>query len=224
MTARRATLLETTQRQPEVPPSSGQRGVPYSSRQLWLQTQKEVSAPRMPEIHREPTLGPTSSDSGSFGVQIPPPHLFLPRMIPALPTVDGSGTPIYPLPPLVAPSAAYQFVASTSSRATTTKTTQLESEVQRLREQQAAQVAYNAAQAAYNAAQTTYAAEIHAIQQAQQRQMFQYMQDFTAAQLQGLSAPPMPTAIPLPQPPQPPQQHPQQPLEADINLDNLDFV
>ncbi len=101
--------------------------------------------------------------------------------------------------------------ASTSSRTTSTitKTTQLESEVQRLREQQAAQAAYNAAQAAY-------VAEIHAIQQAQQQQMFQYMQEFTAAQIHGLSPPPMP----LPQPPQPPQQPP----EADINLDDLDFV
>ncbi|KAL6199591.1 hypothetical protein ACLB2K_029375 [Fragaria x ananassa] len=47
--------------------------------------------------------------------------------------------------------------ASTSSRTTSTiiRTTQLESEVQRLREQQAAQAAYNATQAAY-------VAEIHA--------------------------------------------------------------
>ena len=72
--------------------------------------------------------------------------------------------------------------ASTSSRTTSTinRTTQLESEVQRLREQQAAHIA---SQAAYNAAQAAYVAEIHAIQQAQQQQMFQYMQDFTAAQL-----------------------------------------
>ncbi|KAL6193296.1 hypothetical protein ACLB2K_034380 [Fragaria x ananassa] len=103
---------------------------------------------------------------------------------------------------------------------TTTRMTQLESKVQRLREQQAAQAAYNASQAAYNAAQAAYVAEIHAIQQAQQQQMFQYMQDFTAAQLQGLPAPPMPTAILLPQPLQPPQLPP----EADINLDDLDFV
>ena len=99
--------------------------------------------------------------------------------------------------------------ASTSSRTTSTinRTTQLESEVQRLREQQAAQAAqaasqaaYIASQAAFNAAQTAYVAEIHAIQQAQQQQMFQYMQDFIDAQLQGLPPPPMP----LPQPPQPP--------------------
>ena len=74
-------------------------------------------------------------------------------------------------------------VASTSSRTTSTisRTTQLESEVQRLREQQAAQAAYIASQASFNAPQTAYAAEIHAIQQAQQQQMFQYMQDFTVA-------------------------------------------
>ena len=105
MTARRASLLETAQRQPEVPLSSRQAAVPRSPRPL-----TEVSAPRMPEIHRAPTPGPTSSDSGSSGVQMPPPHLFLPRMIPAIPVVDGSGTPIYPLPPPVAPSAAYRFV------------------------------------------------------------------------------------------------------------------
>ena len=111
---------------------------------------------------------------------------------------------------------------STSSRTTSTisRTTQLESEVQRLREQQAAQAAYNASQAAYNAVQAAYVAEIHAIQQAQQHQMFQYMQDFTAAQLQGLPAPPMPSPIPLPQPPQPPQQPP----EEDFNLDDIDFT
>ena len=102
MTARRASLLETA---PEVPVSSRQAAVPRSPRPL-----TEVSAPRMPEIHRAPTPGPTSSDSGSSGVQMPPPHLFLPRMIPALPVVDDSGTPIYPLPPPVAPSAAYRFV------------------------------------------------------------------------------------------------------------------
>lgn len=110
MTARRASLLETAQRQPEVPPSSRQRGFPHSSRQLFAQPQTEVSAPRMPEIHRAPTPAPTSSDSGSSGVQMPPPHLFLPQMIPAIPVVDDSGTPIYPLPPPVAPSAAYRFV------------------------------------------------------------------------------------------------------------------
>ena len=54
------------------------------------------------------------------------------------------------------------------------RTTQLESEVQRLREQQAAQAAYIASQAAFNAAQTAYAAEVQAIQQAQQQQLFQY--------------------------------------------------
>ncbi|KAL6126418.1 hypothetical protein ACLB2K_074467 [Fragaria x ananassa] len=104
---------------------------------------------------------------------------------------------------------------------------QLESEVQRLREQQAAQAAYNASQAAYiashaayNAAQTAYVAEIHAIQQAQQQQMFQYMQNFTAAQLQGLPPLPMPPPMPLPQPPQPPQQPP----EEDINLDDIEFM
>ncbi|KAL6219770.1 hypothetical protein ACLB2K_007529 [Fragaria x ananassa] len=110
MIARRASLLETMQRQPEVPLSSRQAAVPRSSRQLWPHTQTEVSAPRMPKIHRVPTPGPTSSNSGSSGVQMSPPHLFLPRMIPALPVVDGSGTPIYPLPPPVAPSAAYRFV------------------------------------------------------------------------------------------------------------------
>ena len=102
MTARRASLLETA---PEVPLSSRQAAVPRSPRPL-----TEVSAPRMPEIHRAPTPGPTSSDSGSSGVQMPPPHLFLPRMIPAIPVVDDSGTPIYPLPPPVAPSAAYRFL------------------------------------------------------------------------------------------------------------------
>ncbi len=110
MTARHASLLQTAQRQPEVPPSSRQRGFLYSARQLFAQPQTEVSAPRMPEIHRAPTPAPTSSDSGSSGVQMPPPHLFLPRMIPAIPVVDDSGTPIYPLPPPVAPSAAYRFV------------------------------------------------------------------------------------------------------------------
>ncbi|KAL6134636.1 hypothetical protein ACLB2K_066864 [Fragaria x ananassa] len=64
MTARRASLLETT---PEVPLSSRQAAVPRSPRPLWPQTQTEVSAPRMPEIHRAPTPGPTSSDSGSSG-------------------------------------------------------------------------------------------------------------------------------------------------------------
>ena len=116
MTARHASLLQTAQRQPEVPPSSRQPEVPpssrqwgflYSSRQLFAQPQTEVSAPRMPEIHRAPTPGPNASDGGSFGVQMSPPHLFLQRIIPALPAVDGSGTPIYPLPPPVAPSAAY---------------------------------------------------------------------------------------------------------------------
>ncbi|KAL6211634.1 hypothetical protein ACLB2K_016857 [Fragaria x ananassa] len=94
-------------------------------------------------------------------------------------------------------------------------------EVQRLREQQAAPAAYNASQAAYNAAQAAYVAEIHVIQQAQQQQqMFQYMQDFTAAQLQGLPPPPMPPPMSLPQSPQPPQQPP----EVDINLDDIDFL
>jgi len=102
MTARRASLLETA---PEVPVSSRQAAVPRSPRPL-----TEVSAPRMPEIHRAPTPGLTSSDRGSSGGPMPPPHLFLPRMKPALPVVDGSGTPIYPLPPPVAPSAAYRFV------------------------------------------------------------------------------------------------------------------
>ncbi|KAL6211633.1 hypothetical protein ACLB2K_016856 [Fragaria x ananassa] len=85
----------------------------------------------MPEIHLAPTPGPTSSDNGSSGVQMSPPHLFLPRMIPALPVVDGSGTPIYPLPPPMAPSAAYRFVpfdtplisARVSSSATETEST-----------------------------------------------------------------------------------------------------
>ena len=115
----------------------------------------------------------------------------------------------------------------TSTTSTINRTTQLESEVQRLREQQAAQAAqaasqaaYIASQAAFNAAQAAYVAEIHAIQQAQQQQMFQYMQEFTAAQIHGLPPPPMP----LPQPPQTPPQPPQQPPEADINLDDLDFV
>ena len=115
---------------------------------------------------------------------------------------------------------------STSSSTTSTinRTTQLELEVQRLREQQAAQAAsqaaYIASQAAFNAAQAAYVAEIHAIQQAQQQQMFQYMQDFTVAQLQGLLPPPIPPPMPLPQPPQPPQQSP----EADINLDDIEFL
>ena len=111
---------------------------------------------------------------------------------------------------------------STSSCTTSTinRTTQLESEVQRLREQQAAQVAYIASQAAFNAAQTAYAAEIQAIQQAQQQQMFQYMQDFANAQIQGLPPPPMPPPMTLPQPPQPPQQPP----EDDFNLDDIDFT
>ncbi|KAL6202854.1 hypothetical protein ACLB2K_026558 [Fragaria x ananassa] len=100
MTARRASLLETA---PEVPVSSRQAAVPRSPRPL-----TEVSAPRMPEIHRAPTPGPTSSDSGSSGVQMPPPHLFLPRMIPAIPVVDDSGTPIYPLPP--APLLLFLFL------------------------------------------------------------------------------------------------------------------
>ena len=121
----------------------------------------------------------------------------------------------------------FQRKAASTSRGTTSsiaRTTQLESEVQRLREQQAAQAAYNASQGAYNAsqaafnaAQTAYAAEVHAIQQAQQQQLFQYMHDFTAAQIQGLPPPPMP---PLPQPPQAPQQ----PLEEDFNLDDIDFT
>ena len=119
--------------------------------------------------------------------------------------------------------------ASTSSRTTSTinRTTQLESEVQRLREQQAAQAAqaasqaaYIASQAAFNAAQAAYVAEIHAIQQAQQQQLFQYMQDFATAQIQGLPPPPMPPPMTLPQPPQPPQQPP----EEDFNLDDIDFT
>ena len=59
---------------------------------------------------------------------------------------------------------------------TNSRTTQLESEVQRLREQQAAQAAqaalqaaYIASQTAFNAAQAAYVAELHAIQQAQQQ-------------------------------------------------------
>ena len=108
---------------------------------------------------------------------------------------------------------------STSSSTTSTinRTTQLESEVQRLREQQAAHIA---SQAAFNAAQAAYVAEIYAIQQAQHQQMLQYMQDFAAAQSQGLPPPPMPPPMTLPQPPQPPQQPP----EADINLDDIDFL
>jgi len=122
---------------------------------------------------------------------------------------------------------------STSSSTTSTinRTTQLESEVQRLREQQAAQAAQAASQAAsqqayiaslaaFNTAQAAYVAEIYAIQQAQQQQMLQYMQDFAAAQSQGLLPPPMPPPMTLPQPPQPPQQPP----EADINLDDIDFL
>ncbi|KAL6210105.1 hypothetical protein ACLB2K_021043 [Fragaria x ananassa] len=72
----------------------------------------------------------------------------------------------------------------------------------------------------FNAAQTAYGAEIHAIQQAQQQQMFQYMQDFAAAQIQGLPPPPMPPPMKLPQPPQPPQQPP----EEDFNLDDIEFT
>ncbi|KAL6195260.1 hypothetical protein ACLB2K_030880 [Fragaria x ananassa] len=72
------------------------------------------------------------------------------------------------------------------------RTTQLESEVQRLREQQAAQAASQAAYIAFNVAQAAYVVEIHAIQQAYQQQMFQYMQEFTAAQIHGLPPPPMP--------------------------------
>ena len=67
----------------------------------------------------------------------------------------------------------------TSTTSTINRTTQLESEVQRLREQQAAQAAQAASQqayiaslAAFNTAQAAYVAEIHAIQQAQQQQMF----------------------------------------------------
>ena len=102
--------------------------------------------------------------------------------------------------------------ASTSSR-----TTQLEAEVQMLREQQAAQTAYTAALQEYNAT-------VYATQQAQQQQMFQYMQDLMAAQQQGLPLPPMPTPILLPQPPQPPQP-PQKPHPgADIDLDDIDFI
>ena len=122
--------------------------------------------------------------------------------------------------------------ASTSSRTTSTinRTTQLESEVQRLREQQAAQAAraaeaasqqaYIASLAAFNTAQAAYVAEIYAIQQAQHQQMLQYMQDFAAAQSQGLPPPPMPPPMTLPQPPQPPQQPP----EDDFNLDDIDFT
>ena len=119
---------------------------------------------------------------------------------------------------------------STSSSTTSTinRTTQLESEVQRLREQQAAQAAsqaasqtaYIASLAVFNTAQAAYVAEIYAIQQAQQQQMLQYMQDFAAAQSQGLPPPPMPPPMTLPQPPQPPQQPP----EDDFNLDDIDFT
>ena len=110
--------------------------------------------------------------------------------------------------------------ASTSSR-----TTQLEAEVQMLLEQQAAQAAYTAAreaaQEAYTAALQEYTIASHAAQQTQQQQMYQYMQDFIAAQQQGLPLPPMPPPIVLPQPPQPPQQpHP----GADIDLDDIDFI
>ena len=106
-------------RQPSAPPSSGQQdaprssrqpSVPHSSRQLWRPTQAEVSAPRMPEIHRAPAPGPSASEGGSSGVQMPPPLLFLPRFIPAIPAVDDSGAPIYPLPPQVTPSAVYLYV------------------------------------------------------------------------------------------------------------------
>ncbi|KAL6212628.1 hypothetical protein ACLB2K_017846 [Fragaria x ananassa] len=124
-----------------------------------------------------------------------------------------------------------EAMSRSRTTSTITRTIQLELEVQRLREQQAAQAAYNAAQAAYNAAYVVYnaayaayLAEIYAIQQAQQQQMFQYMLDFTAAQLQGLPPPPMLPLMPLPQPPQPPSQPPQQPPEANINLDDLNFL
>ncbi len=103
--------------------------------------------------------------------------------------------------------------ASTSSR-----TTQLESEVERLRKEQAAQAAAHAAQIAEYRA---YTRALHAAQQAQQQQMFQYFQDFTAAQLQGLPPPPMPAPIELPLPPQSPHQ---QAPNSDIDLDHLDFV
>ena len=110
--------------------------------------------------------------------------------------------------------------ASTSSR-----TTQLESEVERLREQQAAQAAAHAAQATAHAAQIAeyraFTRALHAAQQAQQQQMFQYFQDFTAAQQQGLPPPPMPAPIELPLPPQSPHQ---QARDSDIDLDHLDFV
>lgn len=97
-------------RQPSVPRSSRQPSGPHSSRQLWPPTQAEVSAPRMPEIRRAPAPGPSASEGGSSGVQMPPPLLFLPRFIPAIPAVDDSGAPIYPLPPQVTPSAVYLFV------------------------------------------------------------------------------------------------------------------
>ena len=89
-----------------------------------------------------------------------------------------------------------------------------------LASQAASQTAYIASLAAFNTAQAAYVAEIYAIQQAQQQQMLQYMQDFAAAQSQGLPPPPMPPPMTLPQPPQPPQQPP----EDDFNLDDIDFT
>ncbi|KAL6141718.1 hypothetical protein ACLB2K_060006 [Fragaria x ananassa] len=99
---------------------------------------------------------------------------------------------------------------------TNSRTTQLESEVERLREQQAAQAAAHASQMA------EYRAFTRALHATQQQQMFQYFQDFTAAQQQGLPPPPMPAPIELPLPPM--QSPHQQARDSDIDLDHLDFV
>ena len=112
---------------------------------------------------------------------------------------------------------------------TSSRTTQLESEVERLRREQAAQAdAHAAAQAAQAAAQAaqfaayrSYTRALHAAQRAQQQQMYQYFQDLSAAQLQGLPPPPMPAPIDIPQSPESPHQ---QAPDPDIDLDHLDFV
>lgn len=108
---------------------------------------------------------------------------------------------------------------------TSSRTTQLESEVERLRREQAAQAAHADAQAAAQAAQfaayRSYTRALHAAQRAQQQQMYQYFQDLSAAQLQGLPPPPMPAPIDIPQSPESPYQ---QAPDPDIDLDHIDFM
>ncbi|KAL6194393.1 hypothetical protein ACLB2K_035477 [Fragaria x ananassa] len=238
MTARRASLLETAQRQPEVPLSSRQAAVSRSSRQLWPQTQMENTTRETLFIPEGPTKSAGKSPETRRKDWDPPPPLSAVNRASTPPGIER-GRPTLPIPTgfsLVAAAGGLKpdRVSNPSFRASghrfgvetaqVTTTGQLGRrrgrEPDRCRRLGRLELAGKVG----SGCRAAYVAKIHAIQQAQQQQMFQYMQNFTAAQLQGLPASPMPTAIPLPQPPQPPQETPQQPPEADINLDDLDFV